>query len=152
MSFFSVSVSVQSNEQDLTYGDEFHIFYEVKSAVLKTVTLCFENYTFIFNLLYFCAQKLPVKDSQSLNYHNKCSPIKPTSTYRSVYEKFSLERGSGWVDDQRPSIWTEAVVTCKIGLTIPRLYLPAGNYDPVWGRGVADTKDVRGYLSKTVKR
>ena len=37
MSFFSVSVSVQCDEQDLTYKDEFHIFYEVKSAVLKKV-------------------------------------------------------------------------------------------------------------------
>ena len=112
LSFFSVTVSVQCNEQDLTYGDEFRIFYEViRSAVFKNSnSLCFEIQTFIFNLIYFFAQKLPVKDSQSLNYHNKCSQTKPTSTYRPFYGNFSLERGSGWVDDQRPRIWTEAAV------------------------------------------
>lgn len=35
ISLFSVSLSVQCTEQHLTYEDEFGIFYEVKSAVLK---------------------------------------------------------------------------------------------------------------------
>lgn len=118
----SVSVSVQCNEQDLTYGDEFRLFYK----------------------------KLPVKDSQSLNYHNKCSQIKPTSTYRPFYGNFSLERGSGWVGDQRPRIWTEAAVQW-LTKWFYRTKIPSVNRHFMIRGWIADKKD-RGCLSKTLKK
>jgi len=112
ISFFSVSVSVQCAEQVLTYGDEFRICqYEVKSAVFKTVIYCAAKIIRLFLVWFtFFAQKLPMMGSQSLNYHNKCSQIKPTSMHRSFYGNSSLDGGSEWVDVQRPSIWTEAAV------------------------------------------
>ena len=38
----------------------------------------FENLRFILDLVYFLTQKLPVKDTPSLNYLSKCCQIKLT--------------------------------------------------------------------------
>jgi len=40
--------------------------------------LRFENLRFIMDLVYFLTQKLPVKDTPSLNYLSKCRQIKLT--------------------------------------------------------------------------